>query len=211
MESSAMEFTFKTESNDSSNDYDDYNNKCAANSDQIRVEAYTENLSAAQKEMRDQTRNTIWYSKEKSKKLLFCLGPPKSYKCLICQNSFTQRNSAYRHISTVHFKERPFQCAFCDKKYAQKPLLAEHIEGIHSDEAIFHCQFCTEYFTTKNQRKNHIRNEHPKGQFTCDVCFRKFTYQRSLLNHQTKEHGIVLDYSNRSSNEFNRTPSMDIH
>ncbi|RWS19797.1 zinc finger protein 782-like protein [Leptotrombidium deliense] len=183
-----------------------------ANSDQIKVEAYTENLSGTQKEMNNQTRNTIWYSKKKSKKLMLCIGPPKSYKCLLCQTLFTQRNSAYRHISTVHFKERPFQCAFCDKNYTQKPLLADHIHVTHGGQSLLHCPFCIEFFTTSNQRKIHIGNEHPKGEYTCNVCSRKFTSQRWLLNHQTKEHGgVLLDYSKRASNEFNNTPTMNIH
>ena len=38
----------------------------------------------------------------------------KIFKCLICDNTFTQSGSLNRHIKTVHVGKKQFVCEKCD-------------------------------------------------------------------------------------------------
>ncbi|RWS20971.1 zinc finger protein 37-like isoform X7, partial [Leptotrombidium deliense] len=154
--------------------------------EQAQQQAEPENTTPRRKRKRE----SFWFSEEKAKNLKYD-ETIKKHKCTICEDTFAVRNRALRHISTVHFGERPFECPVsnCSHKYSQKAPLKDHILSQHFGERFFDCTACNKQFLTARKLNDHFQRVHEKrDQCTCDYCGNTFTCKSSFLNHQKTKH-----------------------
>ena len=62
----------------------------------------------------------------------------KIFKCLICDNTFTQSGSLNRHIKTVHVGKKQFACEKCDSEFIRKHDLKLHTDTVHEEKKPMH-------------------------------------------------------------------------
>lgn len=54
--------------------------------------------------------------------------------CEICEKVLTRKHDLYRHIQSVHQKERPYSCKICGKSFASKSYIKVHHRRLHNQE-----------------------------------------------------------------------------
>lgn len=59
----------------------------------------------------------------------------KSFKCDHCGKAFKRAEHLKRHVSSIHFQERPFECHLCNKMFSRHDNLQQHIK-IHEKNAL---------------------------------------------------------------------------
>ncbi|KAL4231684.1 Zinc finger protein 34 [Mactra antiquata] len=136
--------------------------------------------------------------------------------CKHCQRRFGCKRDLERHKAT-HSNIKPFKCEHCDKSYADNNALHAHIAVKHStvwnnrkssinndQPASYMCHLCGENLQTKllfnlHQKQKHTQNE---DLFTCTICSKSFTNQRSytlhlcdIKNGASSSSSITYDYN----------------
>lgn len=55
----------------------------------------------------------------------------KNFVCSDCGKKYTCKRSLADHISSVHYKLRPYQCQVCENTYARRHTLRKHVVKVH--------------------------------------------------------------------------------
>ncbi|XP_050442284.1 zinc finger protein ZFP2-like [Adelges cooleyi] len=102
----------------------------------------------------------------------------KKYECGICLTIFTNKDSLYKHLINVHFKDGnntniPHYCLVCSKGYYSYQNFQDHLKS----NPKCHTQ-------SQNEVKSHI--------FGCGLCACKFSQSRSLYRH-LRSHALKND------------------
>ena len=61
----------------------------------------------------------------------------KSFKCSICDSTFSKKLDVNRHIDSVHEGKRPYKCSFCNISFGIKQNLTRHITSVHEKKKPF--------------------------------------------------------------------------
>ena len=61
----------------------------------------------------------------------------KSFKCKMCDESFSQNSNMERHISAVHEEIKGFKCKMCEKSFSYKSNMEKHMTSIHEGKQAF--------------------------------------------------------------------------
>ena len=69
-----------------------------------------------------------------------------SYKCEICNKSFTRGKSLKRHITSIHEGIKPFKCDTCEVSFSQKSNLDRHIAFAHEGWDVHSCRISSKRF-----------------------------------------------------------------
>ncbi|RWS20905.1 zinc finger protein 540-like protein, partial [Leptotrombidium deliense] len=111
------------------------------------------------------------------------------FVCTECNESFPNRNAAYKHRSMVHEMDNPFQCFLCGKENNSKQRLLNHIDCDHQSESEQFCDICGRYFGDNELMLKHRREEHEKHYVChCSICDKGFKSKNALEYHNNHLH-----------------------
>ena len=103
------------------------------------------------------------------------------YECTICNKTYGDSNSLWRHNNTVHEGVR-FECEQCDHKATTQGNLKVHQESKH-EGVRYSCDQCDYKATKQGHLKVHQKSKHEGVRYECDQCNYKATQQGSLKVH----------------------------
>lgn len=123
--------------------------------------------------------------------------PEAPYKCHICEDGFTDRDSAIEHIHAIHnteYKELESKGAFDEAAEAPTSSpdngeeLYDQLRGKFPDyvNRKIICLFCSHKFWSAEDLRRHVRTHTGERPFSCDICSRRFTLKHSMLRHKKK-------------------------
>ena len=85
----------------------------------------------------------------------------KRHQCMICDNSYDERQHLTKHISDVH--DSYYKNAFLKKSQLKKPVKEQEQQNLSSIiQKPNVCNFCNRYFLEKEELKEHNLKEHCK-------------------------------------------------
>ncbi|ENN76714.1 hypothetical protein HUJ04_003597 [Dendroctonus ponderosae] len=148
----------------------------------------------------------------------------RTYICPICGFRATSkfRNSIISHIKR-HEDNYAVRCDRCNKGFFSKKKLEEHIEW-HENIPKYQCQICFKKFPVKSYLTLHNKFNHKKELygteeiFQCELCGRKFTFEKSFKRHLSCIHKIGKDFTVKCpvchkliANNHNLKKHMKVH
>jgi len=86
----------------------------------------------------------------------------KSFKCSLCNKSFSDFSDLQRHKCQVHSNKRLYQCRYCLMLFETYVHLNCHV-CIHTGAKPYSCRHCSECFTEPDQLKTHLLKSHNEG------------------------------------------------
>ena len=102
-----------------------------------------------------------------------------SYKCEMCEESFTAIKKLEMHVkSSCNYK--PFKCDKCDKEYSTWDSLKNH-QQVHS-ETFHECDVCNKKYKRRTDLNTHKRL-HLNLEYTCDLCGNSYKRKMYLKKH----------------------------
>ena len=78
-----------------------------------------------------------------------------TFKCELCEKSFTTKGNLKTHVEKVHEGKKPIKCGFCEETFEQKVTLNKHIVSVHEEKKVFNCNLCQKTFATKGSLAKH--------------------------------------------------------
>ena len=114
-----------------------------------------------------------------------------SFKCELCDKTFTQSGNLKRHTEIVHEKIKKFKCDKCDKLFSVKYNLNQHIGLVHDNREDLKRkkEYCTKCEKSISDLKRHERMVHEKKQqFPCHICNKMFSIAFNLNKHISLYH-----------------------
>nr|XP_054925364.1 zinc finger protein ZFP2-like [Dermacentor andersoni] len=104
------------------------------------------------------------------------------FKCHLCPEAFTQKNSLTRHRVRTHLAEHPYKCHVCSDAFIQRSCLTRHLRT-HTGEHPYQCHLCPETFTQTSNLTRHLRTHTGERSFSCEHCGASFSRKDHLTNH----------------------------
>ena len=115
----------------------------------------------------------------------------KSYKCHLCQNSFSQKSNLNSHVKLFHLGIKPHKCSICPSSFGGSGELKRHVSEIHFGIKRHKCNICRKGFKRKDGLVNHEKYAHEKMLINCDICERSFSTILSLKMHVKLYHSVT--------------------
>lgn len=142
------------------------------------------------------------------------LNEQEPHICTICEEKFSRKDILIRHELTQHTNsEKPHVCSNenCGQKFRNKTNLNAHMSTHTSKKE--RCDKCSKM--VKNL-ENHLKVSHPKEEFICSECTKKFSNEslRSLhmqSKHQTMKKLKCSDCNYQTSNASSLNEHRMIH
>lgn len=100
----------------------------------------------------------------------------------------------------MHLDENNLKCKLCQQQFRDKHKLHKHIRQLHDTEPKLVCSYdnCDRKFHTASALASHMHAHiHPKTEYTCYVCGRKFSRPSTFKEHlylHTGERPFKCDY-----------------
>lgn len=132
------------------------------------------------------------------------------YTCPLCDKNFSTKTSLTRHKST-HEDQPNHICEHCKKKFRNKNTLKRHLQKSHSElhpQPEYHfCGICDKVFLMKENLELHLASHVKSEKYRCVYCFKTFSYQMLLDQHEKSHHSEIgsvykcflceMEFSNR--------------
>ena len=122
------------------------------------------------------------------------------YHCETCGKRFKQKTHLTRHVESLHLGIK-YPCKLCDYRASQISNLVTHTETVH-EKKLYTCKLCPFEARTRFSVRVHAREVH-KGQkginkktLKCQTCNKTFAFEKRLIFHLKRQHGI-FDYQNQ--------------
>lgn len=74
--------------------------------------------------------------------------------CVVCGKGFRTSGSLTVH-QRIHNGKKPYKCIFCDQKFTQRNSLLEHCRRKHNTNQIYECSVCQEKFEKNKDLTSH--------------------------------------------------------
>ena len=86
--------------------------------------------------------------------------------------------------------KKSFKCELCEKSYTSNWGLKQHISNIHSGglEKRYKCEKCNKSFHNNFYLNHHQQSHTGKLLYSCQICGQKFSYRNNLKKHETFFH-----------------------
>ena len=55
----------------------------------------------------------------------------RHFKCALCDQIFSRKDSTKKHIAVVHNGHKPFQCEHCGHSFSVNGKLTAHMSSVH--------------------------------------------------------------------------------
>ena len=136
-------------------------------------------------------------------------GKVRIVSCNGCKKKFFDKDQMERHVEEHH----NYICSICGENFIQKTLLNQHKERTHPDSYLT-CPKCSLKCSSKGALRKHImrHEEREHGNFTCDICNKKFTAQSTLYHHKRGVHSGIKPYKcTQCEKTFNFHHSLKLH
>merc|ERR1712083_766090 len=138
--------------------------------------------------------------------------PEAPYKCHICEDGFTDRDSAIEHIHAIHnteYKELESKGAFDEAAEAPTSSpdngeeLYDQLRGKFPDyvNRKIICLFCSHKFWSAEDLRRHVRTHTGERPFSCDICSRRFALKHAMLRHKKKHDSGVSSGGDASDDD----------
>lgn len=109
---------------------------------------------------------------------------PRDFKCELCPKAFQRRTCLVSHQKTHTVVEKNFECEVCLEKFATISTLKIHATR-HSDDRPFTCVQCGKGFKYGAALNLHVQINHAVSRdFECEVCHKRFSIKKYLVNHR---------------------------
>jgi KRAB domain-containing zinc finger protein len=124
-----------------------------------------------------------------------------SYKCKVCDKTFSSKSKRYTHISRTHKDViQSLQCNICNKSFTKNYNVTRHIRFVHSVN-VYKCEHCNFVCKYRETIINHLTNSHIPGiklSYQCTNCDKSFTTSARLKRHKkvhdiNKNIGLYID------------------
>ncbi|XP_065568595.1 zinc finger protein 271-like [Artemia franciscana] len=133
----------------------------------------------------------------------------KPFKCLICDITFSRSESLNVH-QRIHTGDKPFMCLNCDKRFSQSSHLKKH-QRIHSGYKPFKCLICDKTFSRAESLNLHQRIHTRENPFKCLICDKRFSQSSHLKKHQRIHSGYKPFKCLICDKTFSRAESLNVH
>ena len=113
------------------------------------------------------------------------------FKCNICDECFTTKDSRRHHKEKVHSKRKGITCDLCGIEYSSKATLNQHQKCIHSSIESHECEVCQKTYSTKKCLVAHYANNHVAKRiqkYNCALCDIDFNSKRKFEYHNSTKH-----------------------
>ncbi|XP_045463186.1 zinc finger protein 2-like [Harmonia axyridis] len=144
------------------------------------------------------------------------------YRCIFCDFSTEHLSVITLHLNR-HEKPVVYECDQCGRGFSTEYLMKTH-QQIHTGIKRYQCDFCPKKFATENYKNCHMKYNHSeeltgvKNIYKCRVCYREFSFEKSLTRHLSVIHNIGISRkvecpicSKVIANSFNLKMHMSIH
>ncbi|XP_044767010.1 zinc finger protein 91-like isoform X6 [Coccinella septempunctata] len=144
------------------------------------------------------------------------------YRCVFCEFSTGHLSVITAHLDR-HEKTLVYECDECGRGFSTEYLMKTH-KQIHSGIKRYQCEFCPKKFATENYKNCHMKYNHSeeltgvKKIYKCPVCYREFSFEKSLTRHLSVIHNIGESKkvecpicSKVIANSFNLKMHMSVH
>lgn len=115
----------------------------------------------------------------------------KKHTCGYCSKSWERMSDLVKHIRT-HTGEKPHQCKVCEQRFSDVSSLRRH-EGKHKTSILYPCDMCTKQFKVLHNLNKH-KHEHNIVKFSCNLCGKGFSTERSLSFHMNQHNGSITPF-----------------
>ena len=113
-----------------------------------------------------------------------------TYKCMLCQKSFSIARRCRYHLKFKHKIGAKFSCDQCTKKFYYEYDLELH-KRFHSAARNYVCDLCGKGFLLQTVLQNHKHNMHSTREekeknrkFVCSFCAKGFFSKSALQEHE---------------------------
>ena len=112
----------------------------------------------------------------------------RTWKCLVCQKTFTRGSNLKTHYNNVHKVVR---------------MTGETAQ-------LCSCDICLESFYSNKELMNHRKQEHPQQAYACYICDKAFNTPSRLYMHKYFEHSSK-EYACTCGKKFKRKATLKEH
>ncbi|XP_065207323.1 zinc finger protein 658B-like [Planococcus citri] len=113
-----------------------------------------------------------------------------SYKCFLCDRTYSSINSRRKHERIFHNRARVYPCARCNESFADKNDLTLHIQSNHSEQRTksHKCKTCGKSFNSKSHLTRHQAVHNSQNAYKCSHCDQCFKDASRLKKHEQIVH-----------------------
>ncbi|XP_063442626.1 zinc finger protein 320-like [Mytilus trossulus] len=105
-----------------------------------------------------------------------------------CGDNFNTKQALLEH-KKKHQDDRPYNCTEngCTKTFASVSGLWSHKRRVHRmsiEDGKNKCEVCDKIFGQKGHLQDHMLTHYDVKEFQCDLCKKKFKFQRNVARHR---------------------------
>ena len=136
-----------------------------------------------------------------------------TYKCNLCEKSFTKAEHLRKHVKRVHEEKNIYACNHCEKRFSQSHHFKRHIKAVHEGVKDHVCGNCGKSFTESKSLTRHIKSVHEGVKdHHCNLCGKGFSRPDKLKEHVKAIHEGVRDHvCNLCGNSFTEAWHLNDH
>ncbi|GAB0097502.1 zinc finger protein 354A-like isoform X1 [Sergentomyia squamirostris] len=113
----------------------------------------------------------------------------QSYPCSKCDKCYDTRMGMMVHFRNKHVAKKKFKCTFESCKFqTNAKQTIEHHQRTHTGEKLFTCEICNKSLSCQKSYKLHKIHMHSTASLQCEFCEKLFKEKRSLQLHCSRVH-----------------------
>ncbi|CAH0398628.1 unnamed protein product [Chilo suppressalis] len=131
----------------------------------------------------------------------------EEYKCLFCEESFSQYSILIKH-EKQHLVTGRYICTICKMSYTCRDHLSLHLKG-HLKIKEFMCQYCGKEFLRLNSMQRHVQVCHAGHRIKCPICKKELKghLTEHMRTHEKKRPHKCPDCGQR----FTQSTQLNVH
>lgn len=176
----------------------DYKEPSTTNTQFIKEESVEENEKYEFKHCEQLHLKTDESVEEKLFKTERVVDDDVQYKCVLCDEQYTQSECLKTHLKLHIIGLGPYGCTLCFKKYIKMGAYHLHLLK-HCQPEGYKCLNCRRLFQSSSNLIEHCRQhtrEKPYKCELCDKCFTRKDYLKTHLKLHAACHNMCSEYNN---------------